>query len=140
MPLKLLLVDDDDGYCELVEAVFSDSEQLSDIQIRRIDNGRSAIKYLKEGRQGHSEHWPDLMVVDQRMGDVDGLEVLRWIRASDIKDIPWVCLMSSSEQPKLIEDVDKLGFFYSTKPLVLEDFEPIYLKIRLRFEAVTMAI
>jgi two-component system KDP operon response regulator KdpE len=67
---------------------------------------------------------PDLLIVDMSMPEVNGMDVVRWIRGSKrFKKIPLIVL-SSETHPELVEDALATGAnAYLFKPVTLEELE-----------------
>ena len=70
----------------------------------------------KEGLQRYEENFPDLVILDIRLPDVDGIEVLRQIKEKNPK--AYVVLMTAFDDMKTTIEAAKLGAFeYLVKPL-----------------------
>lgn len=67
---QILIVDDSDTARTLLRETLS----IAGYAIQVAENGRAAIEHLS------SQGWPDLIVLDLMMPDVDGFKVLEWIR------------------------------------------------------------
>lgn len=97
-------------------------------------NGREAVAYLKgEGTYADRNRYPMpvLLVLDLKMPEMSGLDVLRWVRAqSQTATLP-VILLSSSTQPSDIEDATKCGAnAYAVKPGTPQQLQGMLLAIR----------
>ena len=88
-------------------------------------DGAEALDYLfrRGAFAGRSTETPVLVMLDLKMPKVDGLEVLRTIKADPtLKQIPVVVLTSSREQRDVIQSY-KLGVnAYVVKPVEFEKF------------------
>jgi two-component system KDP operon response regulator KdpE len=71
-----------------------------------------------------SPQLPDLLIVDMSMPEVNGMDVVRWIRGSKrFRAIP-IIVLSSETHPELVQDALKAGAnAYVFKPATLEDLE-----------------
>jgi CheY-like chemotaxis protein len=119
----ILLVDDDPRDVEMTLAALEDHHLANKIFV--VGNGEEALDYLYcrgkfEGRTGGD---PVVVLLDNKMPKVDGLEVLKVIKADEhLKMIPIVALTSSRETPDLI------GFYkygvnaYVLKPVSFAEF------------------
>lgn len=88
-------------------------------------DGEQAIDFLTRAEKDPDAPCPHVMLLDLNLPKVDGLEVLRRIRASDkCKDIP-VLIVTSSDSPDDRNEGAKLGAGYFRKPPNYEE----YLKI-----------
>lgn len=67
---------------------------------------------------------PDLLVVDMNMPEVNGMDVVRWIRGSRrFQRLP-VMVLSTETHPELVQDAIAAGAdAYVFKPATLEDLE-----------------
>jgi CheY-like chemotaxis protein len=116
--LTVLIAEDDDGHAELVRA------QLLDAGIRNpyflFRDGQEFWAYLDtQGRQGGAF----LVLLDIRMPKMDGIEVLRRIKADEsLARIP-VIMLTTTDDPREIEECYRLGCnCYVTKPVEFEAF------------------
>lgn len=110
----------------IVERVFDRATPPFDgCDLRQCPDGVEALEYLRgEGRfRDRAQHpLPHFVLVDQRMGRMDGLEVIEAMQADDTLRLIPTCLMSTSSQPKLLaECYDKGGTFFIPKPATLEE-------------------
>jgi two-component system cell cycle response regulator DivK len=116
MSQKIAVVEDNPDNRMLVQALLEDRYDISE-----YETGVEAV----EGLGGDI---PDLVLLDISLPEMDGTEVLAWIRGQDdLKDIPVIALTAHA----MAGDRDKYlaaGFDdYVTKPIVDEDvlFEAI---------------
>jgi two-component system response regulator AtoC len=114
-----LIVDDDPLILKTLSTHFS----KSGYEVLTADNGR-------EGLQRYSESMPDLVILDIRLPDLDGLEALRRIRDIDPKAI--VIIITAYDDMKTTVEAIKSGAFeYLVKPL---DFLELDLTINKAFQ------
>lgn len=130
--IRVLLVDDDDLFYDLISwVVQNDSLLAGRVDLTRLADGEDALDYFstRDPDDDELEHpWPNLLLLDQRMPRLDGTEVLRQLRASHTTRALPICMLSSSNQGKLVREAYDLGAnFYFVKPLALEDLQ---LKVR----------
>lgn len=110
MSQKIAVVEDNPDNRMLVQALLEDRYDISE-----YETGVEAV----EGLPGNI---PDLVLLDISLPEMDGTEVLAWIRAQpELKDIPVIALTAHA----MAGDRDKYlaaGFNdYVTKPIVDED-------------------
>jgi len=89
-------------------------------------DGVEALDYLfatgrYEGRDRHEQ--PQLVLLDLKLPKVDGLEVLKRMRAEDLtRRVPVVVLTSSSEERDIVDSYDFGANSYVRKPVDFEQF------------------
>ncbi len=120
---SILLVDDSPEDVELTLAALSDDSLANDVVVAR--DGAEALDYLYH-RNKFAERTagnPAVILLDLKMPKIDGLAVLRTIKADEnLKMIPVVMLTSSREEPDLAESY-KLGVnAYVVKPVDFQEF------------------
>lgn len=101
----ILAVDDSAIVLSRIESTLS-----NDYDVVTVNSGARALKYLKEEK-------PDLILMDIRMAQKDGIETLRDIRNMDeCKDIPVIMLTGVETKDSVLESA-KLGIRdYILKP------------------------
>ena len=77
-PVRVLVVDDEPSLAELLANVL----RYEGWEIQTAGDGASAVRAAREFR-------PDAIVLDMMLPDLDGLEVLRRVRA----ELPYVCVL-----------------------------------------------
>ncbi len=109
----ILVVDDDRNFRLLVEAELT----LEGYEVVLVDSGLAALKKIKEGA-------PDLVILDLKMPDLHGLEVLRTIRKKN-KELPIIiCTAYEKMQDDYTIWSGRVAAFL-TKPLDLENLKDI---------------
>lgn len=107
---KVLVVDD-------VAISLSVTEQAlrEEYDVVTANSGSRALRYLRKER-------PDLILLDIRMDDMDGIETLKEIRKMDNRaDIPVIMLTGQNEKASVLEAA-KLGIYdYMLKPFAAQD-------------------
>jgi CheY-like chemotaxis protein len=120
---SILLVEDSAPDLELTLAALSGSKIANEIVVTR--DGEEALDYLfcRGAYAGRSPHNPIVMLLDLKMPRVDGLEVLRQVKADPkLRSIPVVMLTSSREEKDLVESY-RLGVnSYVVKPVDFQQF------------------
>jgi CheY-like chemotaxis protein len=120
---RILLVEDNPNDAELTMEALSEHNLVNDVEW--VHDGEEALDFLFcRGKYGEKS-CNDLAVVllDLKLPKVDGLEVLRNIKADErLKFIPVVVLTSSREERDLVESY-KLGVnAYVVKPVDFHEF------------------
>jgi len=95
-------------------------------KLKHIDDGAEALDFIfSKGIYSDRENspTPKLIILDLKLPKVDGLEILRQLKADDrTKTIPVVILTSSQEERDVIESY-RLGVnSYIVKPVNFESF------------------
>ena len=119
----ILLVEDDPRDVEMTLAALADHELANKVFV--VHDGAEALDYLFcrgpfKTRAGGN---PVVVLLDNKMPKVSGLEVLKLIKTDEhLKMIPVVVLTSSRETPDLVEFY-KFGVnAYVVKPLSFSEF------------------
>jgi two-component system KDP operon response regulator KdpE len=99
----ILVVDDDVNLCQVIDAVFSQEGA----QVYQAHDGRIGLKHFYD-------HRPDLVLLDIRMPDMSGWEVLRQIRL--LADIPVIMLTTLSTNESIIRGLDNGADDFINKP------------------------
>ena len=93
--------------------------------VRWVKDGEEALEYLFCSGQyadRNPAHPPKLVLLDIKMPKVDGIEVLRRVKGSELKTIPIVVMTSSNEERDVLESY-RLGVnSYIVKPVQFEAF------------------
>jgi CheY-like chemotaxis protein len=118
--LILLLAEDNLPDALLVrEAIKAESLPL---EVYVVADGARAIEFMAKAESDTQAPSPDILLLDLNLPKIDGLEVLRRIRAGErYKNIP-VLVLTSSEAPSDRAETSKLGAGYFRKPPDLDQF------------------
>jgi DNA-binding response OmpR family regulator len=115
----ILLVEDDPDHEALALRALRKANVANEIRVAR--DGTEAIEYLNGIANGNAI--PQLILLDLKLPKVDGLEVLRTIRASDKTAILPVVVLTSSDEERDIVASYRLGVnSYIRKPVNFTDF------------------
>lgn len=122
--VEILLVEDNPNDLELTLHALRKHNLSNHIEVVR--DGAEALEFIFATgayAQRHVEDNPKVILLDLKLPKVDGLEVLRRIKAdSRTKNIPVVVLTSSREERDIIESY-KLGVnSYISKPVDFDQF------------------
>lgn len=114
MPVVYIL-DDDQEMAKAIRLLF----KLLRYEAQLFKHPRDLARHMLE-----TPALPDLLVVDMSMPEINGMDVVRWIRGSkSFKSIP-ILVLSSETHPELVEDALRAGAnAYLFKPTTLEDLE-----------------
>lgn len=120
---RILLAEDNAKDVELTLAALEEHRLANEVVIVR--DGAEALDYLfRRGTfAGHDEGQPVVVLLDLKMPKVDGLEVLRQMKADPVlKSIPVVMLTSSREEPDLVKSYQLGVNAYVVKPVSFQQF------------------
>jgi len=122
-PKRILLVEDSKKDIELALEALAEHKLANQVAVVR--DGVEALDYLYRRGQfaDHSNELPVLVLLDLKMPRVDGLEVLRQMKADPaLKRIPVVMMTSSREQADLNESYELGVNSYVVKPVKFQGF------------------
>jgi CheY-like chemotaxis protein len=119
----ILLVDDDSRDVELTLAALEENHLANKVTVAK--NGEVALDYLY--RRGKFETrdggHPIVVLLEFKMAKIDGLEVLKTIKADEnLKTIPVVLLTSSRKTQDLVEFYKHGVNAYVVKPVDFSEF------------------
>jgi CheY-like chemotaxis protein len=118
-PLNILLVEDNPDHAELVKLSLEDHNVLN--RIVHLIDGEQALDYMfaKGDYQGRTDLIkPNLILLDLRMPKVDGLEVLKVLKANEsTRSIPVVILTTSKNELDLAKAYEYHANSYLVKPV-----------------------
>jgi two-component system OmpR family response regulator len=108
-PVKVLVVDDEETLAELLSMAL----RYEGWEVRTAATGTAAVREAREFR-------PDAVVLDMMLPDIDGLEVLRRLRA-DRLDVPVLFLTARDAVEDRVAGLTAGGDDYVIKPFSLEE-------------------
>jgi CheY-like chemotaxis protein len=118
---KILLVEDNPDDVELTRRAFGRSNIVNDIVIAR--DGAEALEYLLGGPASEEAPLPEVVLLDLKLPKVDGLEVLRRLRAdARTRRLPVVVLTSSTEESDIVSSYDFGANSFVKKPVDFLEF------------------
>jgi CheY-like chemotaxis protein len=119
--LRVLLVEDDPDHAELVRRGLEDYG--SRLELTHLEDGEAALEYLHLREPRDAPGRPHLILLDLRLPRIDGLEVLREIKASpDLCEIPCVVLTTSQAEGDMVKAYRLHANSYLVKPGDYERF------------------
>lgn len=123
-PFLILLVEDDPAHAEIVRRNLEDFRVAN--RIIHVGDGQRALDYLlREGDYADAlaHPLPGLVLLDLRLPRVDGLEVLRRVKARpELASIPVVILTTSSAEADVARAYACQANSYLVKPVDLTKF------------------
>jgi two-component system OmpR family response regulator len=107
--VRVLVVDDEASLSELLSMAL----RYEGWEIRTAANGAEALRTAREFR-------PDVVVLDVMLPDMDGITVLRRLRA-EVSDVPTLFLTAKDAVTDRVAGLTAGGDDYVTKPFSLEE-------------------
>jgi two-component system nitrogen regulation response regulator GlnG len=101
---QILVVDDEQAICQLISHLL---EQEGFVPLVALD-GKTALQRLRTAS-------PDMLILDLKLPDLDGLEILRQAKALD-EDLPVVILTAYAKVHGAVEAMRAAAFDYLAKP------------------------
>jgi len=108
---KILIIDDDESICKTLE-----------LHLKR--NGYD-VSFAHTGRDGiglAAERMPQLVILDIRLPDIDGIEVLRQIKAIN-KDKYVIMITAFQDMETTIKAMQEGAFEYIHKPISIDELD-----------------
>lgn len=128
----LLIADDDTGHARLIEKNLRRAGLAN--PILRFEDGQRILDFLFQRGDGQKRaaDTPYLLLLDIRMPKVDGVEVLRNVKAdAELRKIP-VSMLTTTDDPREVERCHGLGCNnYIVKPVDYEKFSEAMNKLGL---------
>ena len=121
--MEILLVEDNAEDAEMTMRALRKRNLAN--HVHWVKDGEEALDYLfctgqyvarERGRP------PNLVLLDIKMPKVDGIEVLRRIKGSELRTVPVVVMTSSNEERDVIESYRLGANSYIVKPVAFDAF------------------
>ncbi|TVO51981.1 MULTISPECIES: ATP-binding response regulator [Denitromonas] len=115
--IRILVVDDEPFNLDIISEYLEGAGYL----LQMAESGEEAWTYL---RRGDSRF--DLVVLDRMMPGIDGLELLRWLKADRrLADIPVIMQTAAASPEQVREGLAAGAYYYLTKPFEPESLQSI---------------
>ena len=126
-PLIILLVEDNPDHAELVMRALAGNRVAN--KIHHVADGEAALDYLLQRGQyadPASSPRPHVMLLDLRIPKIDGLEVLKEVRANETTALlPVVVLTTSNSEVDTAKAYEHHANSYVVKPVDFETFRKL---------------
>lgn len=127
-PIKILLVEDNEGDILLIQEALIDAKIINKMQIAR--DGSAAIKLLEDLSENNQSSLPDLILLDINLPKKNGHEVLASIKENPtLKKIPIIVLTTSASETDIFKAYDLHANCYIVKPVEVNNFLQVISKI-----------
>jgi len=110
---RILVIDDDESNRESLEMYFTEEGH----EVISADTGEKGIRRFKENRV-------DLVILDIRLPDMDGFEVLRRLKGID-QDVKAIMITAFHDEQTIGKAMESGAFSYVKKPIDVGEFEAI---------------
>jgi len=119
--VNILLVEDNPDHVELILRTLRDNNLLNQVHV--VTNGEEALDFLyRRGKYADAPR-PVLTLLDIKLPRVDGIEVLKRIKADpELKSMPVVMLTTSADEQEIVESYSCGANSYIVKPLDFDQF------------------
>jgi len=95
-----------------------------------VGDGEEAIDHLKQFESKSDENYPDLILLDLNLPKIDGIGVLKFVKADPLlKTIPIIVLTTSTLPDDITKSYEEFANSYITKPINFASFVEIVQKI-----------
>ncbi|HEV3257298.1 MAG TPA: response regulator, partial [Gemmataceae bacterium] len=122
-PLGILLAEDDEGHANLIQRNLRRAGIAN--EVFHVKDGQEALDYIRRQGMyaGRATNGPFLLLLDINLPRLDGVEVLRQVRADErLAKIP-VIMLTTTDDPREVQRCYELGCsVYITKPVAYEEF------------------
>ena len=110
-PERIIIIDDEKRMCDSLTALL----QSADTEVNAFQNSPEAVELIKNERV-------DLVVTDIKMPHMDGLEILRAVKAID-DEIPVILMTGYASMDTALEAIAKGAYDYLLKPVEFSHLE-----------------
>lgn len=121
--LVILMAEDDEGHAYLVRENLRDAG-LSN-RVVHVPDGQEALDYIRRTgpHEGRVPNGPLLLLLDINMPKVDGVEVLRQLKADPQTEKLPIIMLTTTDDPREVKRCYELGCAsYVTKPVEYDRF------------------
>ncbi len=132
-PFTVVLVEDDEGHARLIHKNLQRVGVLN--RIERLRTGAEALDHI--GRLARTGVEKAVVVLDLNLPDIDGFDVLRHLKGSEVTRTLPVIVLTTTDDPRDVERCYALGCnIFMTKPVSYEAFAGAIRKLGLMLSVV----
>jgi len=125
--VEIVVVEDDPNDAELILRVLKKHNLAN--KLVHLEDGAQALDYLLKkppSKRSNGANLPRVVLLDLKLPKVDGLEILRQMKADErAKKIPVVILTSSREDRDIVNAYALGVNSYVTKPIRFDEFAKV---------------
>jgi DNA-binding response OmpR family regulator len=122
---KAWYVDDDQEMIQAMSLVLS----LLEIDVRPFYTARAAARAFEKGER------PDLLLLDINMPDVNGIDMLEFVRNKlALTDLPVMMLSSEHTDVQVHEALEKGADAYVMKPVTIDELEKAIQRVFAKYD------
>jgi CheY-like chemotaxis protein len=119
--VTIIFAEDDDGHAELIRRNLHRAGLRNGLV--RLKDGQEALDYFQQGPGCPDANAPCVLLLDIKMPRVDGIEVLRRMKADRRTATVPIIMLTTTDDPRDIQRCYELGCsVYITKPVEYEPF------------------
>lgn len=127
-PARVLLVEDNPGDVILTRRAFQDAKIANEIHVAMT--GEEAVAILSKEGQWSAAETPDMVLLDLNLPQMNGQEVLKFIKESkNLRHVPVVILSSSNAEQDVVRSYNLHANGYVVKPVSLSNFNEVVQKL-----------
>lgn len=117
--MRVLLVEDNENDAVLIREAMT--EAGVDVQLDRVASGADCLRFLRKEGEFSGAETPDLVLLDLKLPDLDGGEVMKQLTADErISHLPVIVLSTSDDETDVLALYRLRCSSYITKP---DDFD-----------------
>ena len=121
--VKMLVVDDEEDVCIEVKELMSDTG----VEVEYATSGKEAIDKIAAMKKGKSKY--DILLLDWKMPEMDGLETAKRIREAIGNNLP-IMVLTSYNFEEIESDAKKAGIdMFLPKPFFVSNFRNAVIKL-----------
>jgi len=126
---KILFIEDDLAHAKLMPIALK--KHCKDCEIIHIKDGKSAIEWLNERKEGDLGEMPRLVLLDLNIPIMNGIEVLKKIKSDKLlKLLPVVILTTSNSNADIKTCYEENANSYLVKPIIYNEYSNLMGKIK----------
>lgn len=123
-PAQVLLIEDNNGDVILTKRAFKESKIANQLTV--VTSGEEAISLLTKEDKFADAKTPDLILLDLNLPQMNGQEVLNFIKGNGaLKHIPVIILSSSRAEQDVVKSYNLHANGYVVKPISLDQFKEV---------------